>query len=140
VREGNDLVHTARISLADALTGCIVELLMLDDRTLNIPVSDVVCPGYSLRIRGEGMPITKGGKGDLVRFASLHFNSLYFASLNFTVHTIFLFLLSCFFSACQRLFSLSNMLANSFMLAPLNSRALHDAGAQIRRCIPHKSL
>ena len=48
--------------------GCIVELLMLDDRTLNIPVSDVVCPGYSLRIRGEGMPITKGGKGDLVCF------------------------------------------------------------------------
>lgn len=66
-REGNDLVHTAKISLADALTGCIVELLMLDDRTLNIPVSDVVCPGYTLRVPGEGMPITKGGgKGDLI--------------------------------------------------------------------------
>jgi DnaJ-class molecular chaperone len=66
-REGNDLVHMAKISLADALSGCIVELLMLDDRTLNIPVSDVVCPGYQLRVPSEGMPLTKGGgKGDLV--------------------------------------------------------------------------
>lgn len=69
-RVGNDLIHLAKISLADALSGCIVELLMLDDRTLNIPVSDVVSPGYQLKVPGEGMPVTKGGKGDLVRASS----------------------------------------------------------------------
>jgi DnaJ family protein B protein 13 len=78
VRVGNDLIHTAKISLADALTGCIVELVMLDDRTLSIPVSDVVCPGYQLKVPGEGMPITKGGKGDLI----LKFDVAYPTSLS----------------------------------------------------------
>eukprot|EP00051_Salpingoeca_urceolata_P013252 m.165852 g.165852 ORF g.165852 m.165852 type:complete len:313 (-) comp17743_c1_seq6:120-1058(-) len=67
VREGNDLVHTACITVADALAGCIVELLTLDGRKLNIPVNDVVTPGYEKRVPGEGMPITKspGKRGDL---------------------------------------------------------------------------
>eukprot|EP00035_Acanthoeca_spectabilis_P020935 m.435383 g.435383 ORF g.435383 m.435383 type:complete len:328 (+) comp17841_c0_seq1:62-1045(+) len=77
-RVGNDLIHLAKISLADALSGCIVELLMLDDRTLNIPVSDVVSPGYQLKVPGEGMPVTKGGKGDLI----LHFDVTYPTSLS----------------------------------------------------------
>lgn len=67
-REGNDLVHTANISLANALTGCEVRLKTLDDRVLNIPINDVVSPGYERRVAGEGMPITKspGKKGDLI--------------------------------------------------------------------------
>lgn len=67
VRKGNDLLHTARITLADALTGCIVELMMLDGRVLSIPVNEVVAPGYTLRVPNEGFPNSKtGAKGDLV--------------------------------------------------------------------------
>lgn len=67
-REGNNLVHTAKISLAHALTGCEVKLKTLDDRYLNVPINDVVCPGYERRVEGEGMPITKapGTRGDLI--------------------------------------------------------------------------
>lgn len=67
-REGNNLVHKARISLAQALTDCTVSVKTLDSRTLSIPCNEIVKPGYSKRIRGEGMPISKspGSKGDLV--------------------------------------------------------------------------
>jgi len=79
VREGNDLVHTADISLAHALTGCEVKLKTLDGRILNVPINDVVCPGYERRVQGEGMPITKksGGKGDLI----IRFNTAFPTSL-----------------------------------------------------------
>jgi len=68
VREGNNLVHTAYISLANALTGCLIKLKTLDGRYLDIPINDVVCPGYERRVEGEGVPITnkKGEKGDLI--------------------------------------------------------------------------
>eukprot|EP00039_Didymoeca_costata_P013067 m.193475 g.193475 ORF g.193475 m.193475 type:complete len:323 (-) comp15666_c0_seq15:4797-5765(-) len=67
-REGNDLVHTAKVSLANALTGCEVRLTTLDGRILNLPINDVVRPGFERRVVGEGMPITKspGQKGDLI--------------------------------------------------------------------------
>lgn len=66
VREGNDLVHTANITLANALTGCEVKLQTLDGRVLNIPINDVVSPGYERKVLGEGFPDTKTGKrGDL---------------------------------------------------------------------------
>lgn len=67
VREGRALVHTCAISLSDALTGCIIELLTLDGRKLSLPVNDIVAPGFELRVPGEGMPDSAGaGKGDLV--------------------------------------------------------------------------
>ena len=67
-RSGNDLIHTAKINLAGALTGVIIELSTLDGRIISIPVNDVVYPGYELKVAGEGMPITKspGTKGDLI--------------------------------------------------------------------------
>lgn len=64
VRDGNDLVHTANITLANALTGCEVKLKTLDGRILTIPVTDVVSPGYEKLVKGEGFP-SKEGKGDL---------------------------------------------------------------------------
>ncbi len=102
VREGEHLVHTATILLADALTGSILELPTLgssprararahggwrgrrspvffvrsrcsrratDGRKLNIPLNEIVCPGYEKVVHGEGMPSTKtpGAKGNLVR-------------------------------------------------------------------------
>eukprot|EP00040_Diaphanoeca_grandis_P042623 m.265461 g.265461 ORF g.265461 m.265461 type:complete len:313 (+) comp61891_c0_seq1:189-1127(+) len=67
-RVGDDLVHVAKIDLAGALTGLIVELLTLDDRLISIPVNDVVSPGYELKVPGEGMPISKSPKlkGNLI--------------------------------------------------------------------------
>lgn len=68
VREGSDLVYTAKLGLAEALCGTSLEIRTLDGRTLNIPVTEVVQPGATKRVKGEGMPISKapGTKGDLV--------------------------------------------------------------------------
>jgi len=79
VREGNDLIHTAKISLSDALTGCEITLLTLDGRVLNIPINDIVSPVYEKRVKGEGFPITKtpGEKGDLI----IRFNTIFPSSI-----------------------------------------------------------
>ncbi|KAJ8602228.1 hypothetical protein CTAYLR_003667 [Chrysophaeum taylorii] len=58
-REGTSLVFTAEVSLADALGGTIVEVPTLDGRTLSISVPEVISPGYSKIIQGEGMPLSK---------------------------------------------------------------------------------
>ncbi|CAN0393826.1 unnamed protein product [Ectocarpus sp. 12 AP-2014] len=70
-REGNDLIYTSMMSLADALTDCIIEVPTLDGRVLRLPCPEVVSPGYERRLEGEGMPISKnpGSRGDLlIRF------------------------------------------------------------------------
>ncbi|KAJ7538850.1 hypothetical protein O6H91_11G065500 [Diphasiastrum complanatum] len=66
-RDGNDLIATQKISLPDALTGCTVTLNTLDGRTLNIPVTEIVSPGYEKVVPREGMPIAKepGKRGNL---------------------------------------------------------------------------
>ncbi|KAL3615107.1 hypothetical protein CASFOL_040768 [Castilleja foliolosa] len=59
-REGNDLVVTKKISLAEALTGYTVQLTTLDGRKLSVPiVNNVIHPGYEEVVLGEGMPISK---------------------------------------------------------------------------------
>ena len=66
-RDGNDLVYTHNIKLSEALTGTTVEVKTLDKRSLRIPVSDIVYPGYTKVIPREGMPIsrTPGSFGNL---------------------------------------------------------------------------
>lgn len=41
-RSGVDLIYTAKIPLGKALTGCMVEVLTLDERIINIPINDIV--------------------------------------------------------------------------------------------------
>merc|ERR1711894_139472 len=67
-REGANLIHTAKVPLSKALTGCTVTIHTLDDRILNIPINDIIKPGYLKIVPGEGMPLTKDAskKGDLV--------------------------------------------------------------------------
>lgn len=67
-RRGNDLVFKATLSLADALCGSTVYVSTLDGRTLPIAVNDVVKPGSSKTVAGEGMPLSKNPakKGNLV--------------------------------------------------------------------------
>ena len=68
VRKGNDLIHTTRVKLADALCGCSISLLTLDGRQLSIPVNDVITPSYEKRVPNEGMPHTRdpSKRGDLI--------------------------------------------------------------------------
>ncbi|KAG5226337.1 dnaJ subfamily member [Salix suchowensis] len=54
-RDGNDLILTQKISLAEALTGYTVNLITLDGRNLTIPINSVIHPNYeelgNLRIK-----------------------------------------------------------------------------------------
>lgn len=66
-RDGNDLIVSQRVSLAEAIGGTVLNLTTLDKRSLRVPVNEIVSPGYELVVANEGMPITKerGYKGDL---------------------------------------------------------------------------
>ncbi|CAM8998226.1 unnamed protein product [Rhodiola kirilowii] len=66
-RDGNDLVLTKRISLAEALTGYTVNVTTLDGRSLSIPINNVIHPNYEEVVPREGMPIPKdpSKKGNL---------------------------------------------------------------------------
>jgi len=67
-RVGNDLHFTASLTLRDALTNPVVEILTLDGRKLRLTMPDIVQPNSKQTVRGEGMPISKepGQKGNLV--------------------------------------------------------------------------
>lgn len=64
-REGDDLVYTAQISLLQALTDCTVDVVTLDGRTLSVGCNEVISPGFSKTVAGEGMPGRSGIKGNL---------------------------------------------------------------------------
>eukprot|EP00300_Choanocystis_sp_HF-7_P010787 c17154_g1_i3.p1 GENE.c17154_g1_i3~~c17154_g1_i3.p1 ORF type:complete len:370 (+),score=-31.74 c17154_g1_i3:39-1148(+) len=76
-RDGNNLIHHVNISLGKALTGTTVVLNTLDNRRLDIPITDVITPTYKKVVRGEGMPISKepGKKGDLILTFNVGFPS-----------------------------------------------------------------
>lgn len=67
-REGNNLIYTAKLSLADALSDCSLQVPALDGRLLSLACPEVCSPYYEKRIVGEGMPISKhpAQKGDLI--------------------------------------------------------------------------
>lgn len=66
-RDSNDLIMSHRVSLAEAIGGTTVYVTTLDGRSVSIPVTDIVSPGYELLVAKEGMPIAKepGSRGDL---------------------------------------------------------------------------
>ncbi|KAJ1384649.1 HSP40/DnaJ peptide-binding [Sesbania bispinosa] len=67
IRDGNDLIVTKKISLAEALTGYTVHLTTLDGRNLSIPINNVIHPNYEEVVPKEGMPFPKdpSKKGNL---------------------------------------------------------------------------
>lgn len=76
-REGNDLIYTAKLPLVDALCGPTISVESLDGRTVTAKVSAVAGPAVEKVVRGEGMPVSKGGRGDLrVRFEPVFPKSL----------------------------------------------------------------
>lgn len=68
IRDGNNLVYTYKLNLADALTDCSLQIPTLDSRVISIACPEVVSPFYSKLVPGEGMPISKkqGMRGDLI--------------------------------------------------------------------------
>lgn len=68
----NNILYTAKISLKSALTGYFygssVPVPTLDNRTINIPLKDVIKPGTRKRIKSEGLPLPKrpGQRADLM--------------------------------------------------------------------------
>jgi len=66
-RDGNELIHHRTISLKQALTGDQFTITSISGAPLTISVPDVIQPGYTHHVRGQGMPISKspGSRGDL---------------------------------------------------------------------------
>lgn len=70
-RDGSDLVIVQKITLAEALGGSTVLIPLLNGKTLTVPLTEVIYPGYEKIVPKEGMPIAKehGKKGNLrIRF------------------------------------------------------------------------
>nr|XP_033336325.1 dnaJ homolog subfamily B member 13-like [Megalopta genalis] len=67
-REGSDLHMTVDIFLREALTGTVVTVNTLDDRTLRILITSVIKPGYRKCIPNEGLPLPEipNKRGSLV--------------------------------------------------------------------------
>mmetsp|Transcript_7883 Transcript_7883/g.9576 ORF Transcript_7883/g.9576 Transcript_7883/m.9576 type:complete len:311 (-) Transcript_7883:134-1066(-) len=67
-RKGSNLRFSAKISLVEALTGCIVDVEMLDGKTHPVTIEQVVGPNTTIKIQGMGMPKAKQPKkfGDLL--------------------------------------------------------------------------
>jgi DnaJ-class molecular chaperone len=74
-REGSDLKFHQNVPLLEALTGFTVEVRMLDDRVLSIPITDVISPESTKTVAGEGMPRAKDPtqRGNLV----IHFKVIF---------------------------------------------------------------
>lgn len=66
-RDGNDLVVAQKIALADAIGGWTISIPLLNGKTLAMPCTEVIYPGFEKTIPNEGMPIAKepGKKGNL---------------------------------------------------------------------------
>ena len=65
-REGNDLIYSLFISVADAINGCEAQIPGVDG-ALKIKIEPGTQPGKTLRLRGKGIPDVDGyGTGDLL--------------------------------------------------------------------------
>jgi DnaJ family protein B protein 4 len=67
-RVGPNLVTKLSVPLADALCGFTIKVEMLDGSLLEIPVEDVIRPGFQLKVPGRGFPRARAGAppGDLL--------------------------------------------------------------------------
>jgi DnaJ family protein B protein 4 len=72
-RQGSTLYYTATITLLEALCGKVLSIPTFDGRELSVPVTQIVAPGVTKVVKGEGMPdVETGEKGDLViQFATV---------------------------------------------------------------------
>lgn len=71
-----DLLYIHKISLAEALTGHVINLTLLDESVLNLHVPESVSPGYEKRILEHGLQNADGSFGDLVIRWDIQFPTL----------------------------------------------------------------
>ena len=66
-RKANDLHTRVKLPLVTALTGGSASVTLPDGRVLQLPINGAapVQPDATRLVVGEGMPISKGGRGDL---------------------------------------------------------------------------
>lgn len=79
-REGDNLIYLYKISLADALSDCSLQVPTLDSRIISIACPEVVSPYTEKIVQGEGMPIlsSPSARGNLI----LRFHILFPKYLN----------------------------------------------------------
>lgn len=67
-RDGVDVHYSAKISLKDALCGCMVPVPTLEGEDITLRINDVVSPSTHRRIASRGLPYPKdvGKRGDLI--------------------------------------------------------------------------
>lgn len=65
-REKDDLIYESVISLKQALSGFTIRTNGVDGKPLTLTVNDVLQPGTTKRLAGQGMPRKTGGRGDLI--------------------------------------------------------------------------
>ena len=65
-RQNDDLIYKVKISLLQELGGFTTEVKTLDGRALHAEINEIVQPGSSKIVHGEGMPRESGGKGNLL--------------------------------------------------------------------------
>ena len=68
-RSGADLIYTATIPLYHALAGTAIKVKMLDEKTFDAPLSEIVTPGHRSTIPGMGLPDLRAGpsaRGNLI--------------------------------------------------------------------------
>ncbi|KAB2630529.1 dnaJ subfamily B member 1-like [Pyrus ussuriensis x Pyrus communis] len=77
-RDGDDLIVTQKISLAEALTGHTAQLTALDGRKLSVSIGSIISQTHEEVVIGEGMPIHKeqSKKGNLIVKFSVKFPKL----------------------------------------------------------------
>ncbi|CAH1183398.1 unnamed protein product [Phaedon cochleariae] len=75
VRDGDNLIIEVDVTLEEALLGTTVTVNTIDHRTIRIPITDVVYPGYEKIVEGEGMVILEQypNKGDLIIRFNINF-------------------------------------------------------------------
>ncbi|XP_053972294.1 dnaJ homolog subfamily B member 13-like [Hylaeus volcanicus] len=74
-REGSNLHMVIDIFLREALTGTVVTVNTLDDRTLRIPITSVITPDYRKHVLSEGLPLpeTPKKRGSLIIMFNIEF-------------------------------------------------------------------
>jgi len=67
-RQGDDLVHYVTLPISKALCGASLDITTLDGRKLTVPVAEIITPGKTMTILGEGMVKKESPKsrGDLI--------------------------------------------------------------------------
>ncbi len=67
-REGSDIRYVAHITLREALCGGVLHIPTLDGPKVPLPLAEVVKPGVTKRLPGQGLPVSSspGRRGDLI--------------------------------------------------------------------------